>query len=443
MRFYIGTISGRFVDKPLDRPHVIEILPEELETLQHIPMRNYYEKSQFRYCKYCDKEIEINDTNVFESYSGIYFCREHYQHNEPLTHINPICSLCNQPFIPKTDFYLIDTGKISKSKTTYYQCQCIEYTWLMFNVHLGTLEEPKYTESGLIDLDKDQNYICLLNSTHYDKHYKDKLIRISNKELGNTIKQASLFLYDFLYTEQPKKYRHFYRIIEEVTKTGIQLEVLNQLCNAHRRLSDADHYLGINRFNSLEEIIRFDYTYFDNIIEEKIKSAVVSIRYLFDKTVRYSLLKWNNRLYKRHHKLIEESDFYSNYERKKYRDRDINKINGKRIINQGILHQDDNFLDKFDKKFDNFQTFVKTDFVNNLTDFYKGFIPPFLNRILRNHKLSIQVDDTIPFSTPLDISIVAKAELYNLIRHRDDELAGIKHSRAQQQQREAHYEETR
>ena len=90
-----------------------------------------------------------------------------------------------------------------------------------------------------------------------------------------------------------------------------------------------------------------------------------------------------------------------------------------------------------------FQTFVKTDFVNNLTDFYKDFIPPFLNRILRNHKLSIQVDDTIPFSTPLDISIVAKAELYNLIRHRDDELAGIKHRRAQQQQRETHYEEAR
>ena len=122
MRFYLGTISGRFVDKPLDRLHVIEILPEELETLQQIPMRNYYEKSQFRYCKYCDKEIEINDTNVFELYPGIYFCREHYQHNEPLTHINPICPQCNQPFIPKTDFYLIDTRKISKSKTTYYQC---------------------------------------------------------------------------------------------------------------------------------------------------------------------------------------------------------------------------------------------------------------------------------------------------------------------------------
>ena len=443
MRFYLGAETGNFEDKPLDRLHVIEILPEELDTLQHIPMRNYYEKSQFRYCKYCDKEIEINDKNVIVIDRGIYFCPEHYQHEEPLTHINPICPQCNQPFIPKTDFYLIDTGKISKSKTTYYQCQCIEYTWLMFEIGIGTLEEPKYTESGLIDLGTASNYTCLLNDPHYDKHYKDKLIRISNKELGNTIKQSSLFLYDFLYTEQPKKYRHFYRIIEEVTKTGIQLEILNQFCNVHRRLSVGDHYLGINHVNSLEEIMRFDNAYFDNIIEEKIKSTVVSIRYLFDDSVRYSLLKWNNRLYRQHNKLIKESDFYCKYDRYKYRDKDINKINGKRIINQGILHQDDNFLDKFDKKFGNFQAFVKTEFVNNLTDFYKKYIPDFLNRILKYHKLSIQVDDTTSFRTSLDISNVAKAELYNLIRHRDDELAGIKYRRAQQQQRETHYEEAR
>lgn len=443
MRFYLGTETGKFEDKPLDRLHVIEILLEELETLQHITMRDYYEKSQFRYCKYCEKEIEINDTNVIILDRGIYFCREHYQNEEPLTPILPECNQCNRSILAKTDFYLIRTGKISKSKTTYYKCQCKEYTWLMFDIRLGTFEEPKYTESGVIDLGTASNYTCLLNDPYSDKHYKDKLIRISNKDLGNTIKQSSLFLYDLLCTEQPKKCRHFYRIIEEVTNIGIQLEILNQLCNAHRRFSGTDHYLDINRVNSLEEIMRFDYTYFDNIIEEKIKSTVVSIRYLFDKTVRYSLLKWNNRLYKRHHKFIEKSDFYSNYGRKKYRDRDINKVNGKRIINQGILHQDDTFLDKFEKKFGNFQTFVKTDFVNNLTDFYKEYIPSFLNRILRNHKLPIQVDDTTPFSTPLDISNVAKAELYNLIRHRDDELAGIKHSRAQQQQREAHYEETR
>lgn len=307
----------------------------------------------------------------------------------------------------------------------------------MFNIRLGTLEEPKYTNSGYIDFGMDPNYICLLNDTHYDEDYKDKLVRISNKELGDTIKKSSLFLHDFLYMEQPNKYRHFYRIIEEVTKTGIQLEVLNQLCNAHRRLSVADHYLGINRVNSLEEIMQFDYTYFDNIIAEKMKSAAVSIRSLFDENVPYSLLMWKNKLNKHHDKLIKQSYFYHPYNQKdEYEDSNINKIHGKRIINQGILHQDDTFLDKFEKKFGNFQTFVKTNFVNNLTDFYKEYIPPFLNRILRNHKLSIQVDDTIPFSTPLDISIVAKAELYNLIRHRDDELAGIKHSRAQRQQTE-------
>ena len=406
-------------------------------------MRIYYEKSQFHYCKYCDKEIEINDKNVIVIDHGIYFCPEHHQYKEPLTPIVPECNQCNQPILAKTDFYLIETGKISKSITTYYQCQCIEYTWLMFEIGIGTLEEPKDTESGLIDLGTASNYTCLLNDPHYDKHYKDKLIRISNKELGNTIKQSSLFLYDFLYTEQPKKYIHFYRIIEEVTNTGIQLEILNQLCNAHRRLSDADHYLGINRGNSLEEIMWFDYTYFDNIIEEKIKSAVVSIRSLFDNSVPYSLLKWNDQCNKKHIEFIEKSDFYRSYKRKEYKDSDINKTHGKRIIHQGILHQDDTFLDKFEKKFGNFQTFVKTDFVNNLTDFYKDFIPSFLNRILRNHKLSIQVDDTTSFRTSLDISNVAKAELYNLIRHRDDELAGIKHRRAQQQQREKHYEEDR
>ena len=437
MRFYLGTETGKFEDKPLDRLHVIEILPDELETLQHIQMRNYYEKSQFRYCKYCDKEIEINETNVIVLDRGIYFCREHYQHQEPLTPIVPECNQCNRPILAKTDFYLIETGEISKSKTTYYQCQCKEYIWQMFNIRLGTLEEPKYTNSGYIDFGMDPNYICFLNDTHYDEDYKDKLVRISNKELGDTIKKSSLFLHDFLYMEQPNKYRHFYRIIEEVTKTGIQLEVLNQLCNAHRRLSVADHYLGINRVNSLEEIMQFDYTYFDNIIAEKMKSAAVSIRSLFDENVPYSLLMWKNKLNKHHDKLIKQSYFYHPYNQKdEYEDSNINKIHGKRIINQGILHQDDTFLDKFEKKFGNFQTFAKTNFVNNLTDFYKEFIPPFLNRILRNHKLSIQVDDTIPFSTPLDISIVAKAELYNLIRHRDDELAEIKHFRAQRQQTE-------
>ena len=445
MRFYLGTESVKFKDKPLDRLHVIEILPDELDTLERIPMNIYYEKSQFRYCKYCDKEIEINDKNVIVLDRGIYFCPEHYQHEESLTPLSPVCNQCNKPFKLKTDFYLIETGEISKSKTTYFQCQCKEYTWLIFKLRFGTHEGFKYTNGGYIDFGMDPNYTCLLNDTHYYEDYENILVKIRNKELGDTIKKSSLFLRDFLYMEQPKKYRQIYRIIEEVTKTGIQLEVLNLLCNAHRRLSHADHCLGINRANSLEEIMRFDYTYFDNIIEEKIKSTVVSIRSLFDESVPYSLLKWKNKLNKHHKDLIDNSYFYKRRvkEKDEYEDSDINKIHGKRIINQGILHQDDTFLDKFEKKFGDFQTFVKTNFVNNLTDFYKDFIPPFLNRILRNHKLSIQVDDTIPFSTPLDISIVAKAELYNLIRHRDDELAHIKHLRAQQQQRETHYEEDR
>ena len=353
-----------------------------------------------------------------------------------LTPLEPECNQCGQPLTQKTDFYLLETGEISKSKVSYFQCQCEEYSWLIFKQKLGTFEEHG---PGLLEL----NYISLLNVTQYNENYDDILVKVKNQELGNSIKRSSLFLHDFLYSKQPKKYRHFYRIIEEVTKTGIQLEVLNQLCNAHRRLSIADRYLGINRVNSLKEIIWSDYAYFDNIIEEKIKSTVVSIRYLFDPSVRYSLLKWNNRTYKRHSKRINASHFYFSYERKKYRNRDINKTNGKRIINQGILHQDDKFLDKFDKKFDSFQEFVKTDFVNNLSDFYKDFVPTFLNNILKYHKLSIQVDDTTIFGSAIEISNVARAELYNLCRHRDYELTEIKRRQAQQQQIGDNYERAR
>ncbi len=433
MRLYHGTTASKLAEKPLDRLHIIEILPEEFDTLQQIPMRDYYEKSQYGFCKQCNKAIKINNENVIPLDRGIYFCREHYQHEEPLTPLTPECNQCGQSLTQKTDFYLLETGEISKSKTSYFQCQCKEYSWLSFKQNLGTLEEH---DPGLLEL----NYISLLNTTQYYENYDDIFVKVKNQELGNAIKKSSLFLHDFLYSKQPKKYRHFYRIIEEVTKTGIQLEVLNQLCNTHKRLSVLDHYLHLE--NALKEIMWSDYAYFDSIIEEKIKSTVVSIRYLFDThpSIRYSLLKWNNRTYKRHSKRIKASDFYSSYERNKYRNKDINKTHGKRIILQGILHQDDKFLDKFDKKFDNFQEFVKTDFVNNLCDFYKDFIPPFLNNILKYHKLSIQIDDTTVFRSAIEISNVARAELYNLCRHRDYELAEIKRRQAQQQQIEEHYE---
>ena len=442
MRFYHRTGISELADKPLDRLHIIEILPEELDSLQQIPMRDYYEKSQYGFCKQCNKAIKIDNENVIQLYIGVYFCRKHEgdeEHREPLTLLEPECNQCGQPLTRKTDFYLLETGEISKSKASYFQCQCKEYSWLIFKQNLGTLEED-----GLGSLVP--NYISILNTTQYDEddeNYDDILVKVKNQELGNSIKRSSLFLHDFLYSKQPKKYRHFYRIIEEVTKTGIQLEVLNQLCNAHRRLSIADYYLGINRINSLKEIIWSDYTYFNSLIEEKIKSTVVSIRYLFDPSVRYSLLKWNNRTYKRHSKRINASHFYSSYERKKYRNRDINKTNGKRIINQGILHQDDKFLDKFDKKFDSFQEFVKTDFVNNLSDFYKDFVPTFLNNILKYHKLSIQVDDTLVFRSAIEISNVARAELYNLCRHRDYELTEIKRRQAHQQQIYDNYQKAR
>ena len=433
MRLYHGTTTGELADKLLDRLHIIEISPEEFDTLQQILMRDYYKKSRYGFCKQCDKEIEINNANVIGLDIGIYFCREHDEHAEPLTPLNPECNQCGQPLTRKSDFYLLETGEISKSKTSYFQCQCKAHSWLIFKQNLGTFEEHELDPPGL-------NYICVLNTTQYYEDYDDIFVKVKNQELGNSIKKSSLFLHDFLYSKQPKKYRHFYRVIEEVTKTGIQLEILNQLCNAHRRLSGLDHYLRLK--NALKEIIWSDYTYFDNIIEEKIKSTVVSIRYLFDPSVRYSLLKWNNRTYKRHDKCIRASDFYCSYERNKYRDKDIDKTHGKRIINQGIIHQDDKFLDKFDKKFDNFQEFVKTDFVNNLSDFYKDFIPPFLNNILKYHKLSIQIDDTIIFRSALEISNTARAELYNLCRHRDYELTRIKHHHAQQEEINAHYEET-
>lgn len=435
MRLYHGTEVGELADKPLDRLHIIEILPEEFDTLQQIPMTDHYENSQYGFCKQCNKAIKINHENVIVLDRDIYLCREHYQHKEPLKPLNPECKKCGQSPTRKTDFYLLETGEISKSKTSYFQCQCQGHSWLIFKPNFGTFEEH---EPGL----SEPNYISRLNTTQYYGDYDDILVKIKNQELGNSIKKSSLFLHDFLYSKQPDKYRHFYRIIEEVTKTGIQLEVLNQLCNAHRRPSFLDHHLGINRINSLKEIIWSDYTYFDNIIEEKIKSTIVSIRYLFDPSVRYSLLKWNNRTYKRHNKHIKASDFYSPYERNKYRDRDIDKTNGKRIILQGILHQDDKFLDKFDKKFDNFQEFVKTDFVNNLSDFYKDFIPPFLNNILKYHKLPIRVDDTTVFELAIEISNAAGAELYNLCRHRDYELAEIKRHQAQQEKIDENYEGT-
>ena len=433
MRLYHGTTVGELADKPLDRLHIIEISPEEFDTSQQLPMTDYYEKSQYGFCKQCNKAIEINNENVIALDRGIYFCRKHEgdeKHQEPLTPLEPECNQCRQPLTRKTDFYLLETGEISKSKTFYFHCQCKEHSWLIFKQNLGTFEEG---EPGPPEL----NYICLLNTTQYSEDYDDIFVKVKNQELGNSIKKSSLFLHDFLYSKQPKKYRHFYRIIEEVTNTGIQLEILNQLCNTHRRLSVADRYLLLE--NTLKEIMWSDYPYFDNITEEKIKSTVVSIRYLFDPSVRYSLLKWNNRTYKRHDKRIKASDFYCPYERNRYRDRDINKINGKRIILQGILHQDDKFLDKFDKKFDNFQEFVKNDFVNNLSDFYKNFIPSFLNNILKYHKLSIRVDDTTVFRSAIEISSVARAELYNLCRHRDYALTEIKRRQTQHQQTEENY----
>lgn len=435
MRLYHGAIAGELAEKPLDRLHIIEISPEEFDTLQQIPMRDYYEKSQYGFCKQCNKEIKINNENVIALDRGIYFCRKHEgdeKHQEPLTPLEPECNQCDQPLTRKTDFYLLETGEISKSKTSYFQCQCKEHSWLIFKQNFGTFEEHEQDPPEV-------NYICRLNTTQYYEDYDDVFVKVKNKELGNSTKKSSLFLHDFLYSKQPKKYRHLYRVIEETTKIGIQLEVLNQLCNAHRRSSVVDQYLGINPINSLKEIIWSDYTYFDSIIEEKIKSTIVSIRYLFDPSVRYSLLKWNNRTYKRHNRRIKASDFYCPYERNKYRDRDINKTNGKRIILQGILHQDDKFLDKFDKKFDNFQEFVKTDFVNNLSDFYKDFIPPFLNNILKYHKLSIHVDDTTVFRSAIEISRRARSELYNLCRHRDYELAEIKRRQAQQEKIDENY----